>query len=358
MSLNELGGLHGLGALRFTIRAIRKTTEMICRDAPRAIRQAGVEMLLVDQTEPGGGTIAEHLQIPFVTICNALLLNRESAVPPPFTAWTPGQQWWQKARNRIGYAISSRVMAPVTGVVSLYRRRWNLQPHRRPEDSFSKLAQISQQPAAFDFPRRNLPDCFHYAGPLRDEKGPRTPFPWEKLDGRPLVYASLGTLQYSKEAVFRCFAEACAVLPEVQLVMAGMDQSAARSLPGNPVAVAYAPQAALLERASLALTHAGLNTVLDALRFGVPIVAVPITFEQPAIAARVEWSGTGKSLSLSRLNATRLRDTIRQVLENPAYPGRARQMAETIRSAGGVQLAASVIEDAARGARKAPLSDR
>lgn len=48
-SLAQLGRLHGLGALRFTIRAVAQTSVMVCRDAPAAIRSAGVEALLVDQ---------------------------------------------------------------------------------------------------------------------------------------------------------------------------------------------------------------------------------------------------------------------------------------------------------------------
>ena len=110
----------------------------------------------------------------------------------------------------------------------------------------------------------------------------------------------------------------------------------------------YAPQASLLRKARLALTHAGLNTVLDALRFGVPIVAVPITYEQPAIAARVEWSGAGKSLPLGTLNASRLRATIREVLDSPCYAEQSRRMAEAIRRAGGVGEAANIIERVAR----------
>src|SRR5579863_9135462 len=99
VSLAKLGRLRGFAALRFTIAAVRKTTEMLCRDAPAAIRSAGIGMLLVDQTEPGGGTVAERLGLPFVTICNALVLNRESAVPPPFTPWTTGDRWWLEMRN-------------------------------------------------------------------------------------------------------------------------------------------------------------------------------------------------------------------------------------------------------------------
>jgi MGT family glycosyltransferase len=345
-SLGQLARLQGLSALRFTIRAIRRTTEMICRDAPGCIRSTGIDALLVDQTEPAGGTVAEHLGLPFITVCNALILNREPGVPPPFTGWKYRDSPLAFARNRLGYAASDRVMAPVTSILREYRQKWGLPPHRAPDDSFSTLAQISQLPPAFDFPRRALPSCFEYVGPLRDAVSEEAEFPWERLDARPLIYASLGTLQNRKEWVFRCFAKACSGLP-VQLVIAhggGLDEHTVAALPGNPVVVGYAPQRKVLAKARLTLTHAGLNTVLDSLTYGVPLIAVPITYEQPAIASRVSWSGAGRVLSLNKLNAAKLRDAIERVLGDAAYTSNAQVVSRSIEEAGGVGRAADLIE--------------
>lgn len=344
-SLNQLAQLQGLGALRFTIRAISRTTEMICRDAPEAVRRAGIAALLVDQTEPAGATVADHLRLPFITVCNALVLSSDAQVPPPFTGWDYSDSLWSRARNKIGYEASRFIMRPVARVVQNYRLRWNLPKYATAEESFSQLAQISQQPQSFDFPRRNLPECFHYVGPLRDQHRP-IPFPWEKLDGRPLVYASLGTLQNQKEHVFRSFAEACRSLP-VQLVIThggGLSEAIASSFPGNPVVVSYAPQLEVLAKASLTLTHAGLNTVLDSLACGVPLIAIPITYEQPAIASRIRWTGVGEVLSLKNLDVRHLRKTIEQVLQNPGYTSQARRIQQVVAQAGGAKTAVSIIE--------------
>jgi len=51
---------------------------MICQDAPAAIKAAGIETLLVDQTEPAGDTVAQFLGIPFITVCCALAINRNT----------------------------------------------------------------------------------------------------------------------------------------------------------------------------------------------------------------------------------------------------------------------------------------
>jgi MGT family glycosyltransferase len=352
-SLAILGKLKGLSALKFTIRAVAKTTEMMLREGPEAIRASQVSMLLVDQTEAAGGTIAERLGIPFITVCNALALNREPDVPPPFTSWRYRTEWWARARNALGYSASDRLTRPISEVVAGYRRNWRLAAHRSPDDSFSRLAQISQQPASFDFPRQQLPSCFHYVGPLRKASGRQVPFPWERLDGRPLIYASLGTLQNSRIAIFRCFAEACSPL-DVQLVIThggGLDAKEASSLPADTIVVSYAPQLELLSRARLTLTHAGLNTVLDSLTYGVPLVAIPITYEQPAIAARILYSGVGETISLARLNPGRLRNVIAQVLspESP-YHANAHRASESIRTTGGgaVRAAEIILGSAAR----------
>lgn len=346
-SLAELGRLQGWPALRFTIEAIRRTTEMLCRELPGAVHRAGIDALLVDQTEPAGGSVAEYLGMPFITVCNALALNRDPYVPPPFTPWNYRRSTSSRLRNTVGYAISDWIMAPVTQVLAGYRKQWKLQAFKTPDDSFSKLAQISQLPEAFDFPRQQLPENFHYVGPLRDPTPRRNAFPWERLDGRPLIYASLGTLQNGKQALFRSFAEACSGLP-VQLVIAhggGLDAKTIASFPGDPVAVAYAPQVKVLERCSLTLTHAGLNTVLDTLSRGVPAIAVPITFEQPAIAARLAWVGAGCRIAPKKLAVKDLTEKIARALEGKNYKEAAEKIAQSIRTAGGLSRAADLIEE-------------
>jgi zeaxanthin glucosyltransferase len=348
--LAELGRLKGLAALRFTIQAVARTSVAVCRDAPDAIRRAGIDALIVDQMEPAGGAVAEHLGLPFVTVCNALAINRDPVAPPPFTPWAYRATWVARVRNRLGYAISDWVTSPVSRAVADYRAQWRLPPLRSPDESFSSLTQICQMPRALDFPRVALPSCFHYVGPLRRALPVSIPFPWDRLDGRPLVYASLGTLQNTRAPVFRSFAAACAAL-DVQLVIShggGLRPDQVAALPGSPLVVDYAPQLELLARAALTITHAGLNTVLDSLANGVPLVTVPLTYEQPAIARRVEWTACGRSIALARLHEHRLARLVRSLLDDEAPREAARHMAEAIRHAGGVTRAADLIESAIR----------
>ncbi len=346
-SLAQIARRQGISALRFTIDAVRKTTEMTCRDVPKAVQEAGIDALLVDQMEPGGAAIADHLRLPYTTICNALLLNEDPAVPPPFTPWSYRSGALYRVRNWLGYRISERFTRSVLAVVNRYRQSWKLPEYRRPADSHSPLCQLSQQPASFDFPRDTLPRHFAYVGPLRRAGSRRHfDFPWHRLNGNPLIYCSLGTLQNRNAFLFKQFCQACEKMP-VQLVIAhagGLDPETSKTFPGEPIVVSYAPQLQVLDEARLTLTHAGLNTVLDSLSRGVPMVAIPLTYEQPAIASRIRWTGTGEILSLSSLSPLTLRRTIEKVLFSRQYQSSADLIKADIYASGGVSKAANLIE--------------
>ena len=74
----------------------------------------------------------------------------------------------------------------------------------------------------------------------------------------------------------------------------------------------------MLARSAVAVLNGGLNTVMDALAAGVPILAVPIAFEQGAIASRIERAGAGRRLSRILLGPGRVAGTVRAMLADPS----------------------------------------
>ncbi len=347
-----LGRLSGMAGLRFSVDYFRREQAMLDAELPEAVAGAGVDGLLVDQLSPAAGTVAESLGLPFITICNALPVNREAAVPPYFTHWQPSRKPWARWRNQLGNALLEGLTAPLWRDLQDQRRRRGLVPHRHKEESLSPLLQLAQLPREFDFPRRRLAPQFHYVGRLADPSGREpllrdaVPFPWERLDGRPLIYASLGTLQNGRPELFAQIAEACAPLAAQVVISLGNPTSVPLDLPGNPIVVAYAPHQALIARATLVISHAGLNTTLTALGCGVPVLAIPITNEQPGIAARLAACGAGRVLPVGRLAMEPLRAMVNEMLVNPTYRGQAQRLQTAIQAAGGVVTAADLIERA------------
>jgi MGT family glycosyltransferase len=343
---------------------LRWRTELALQFIPQALRDLNVDGALIDQTVAGGGSAAESAGVPFVTVCSALLWNEEEIVPPPFTVWKFSVEPRARLRNRVGYAAWHWYMRPALRIINRYRKRWKLRPLATLEDTFSTLAQISQLCPEFDFPGRNLPANFHYIGSLATDRQVKqqTPFPWEQLDDRPLIFASLGTINAGENlAVFHRIAAACAGL-DAQLVMAlgkwkdkgESPRSRLGKLPGDPIVADFAPQPALLDRASLLVTHAGVNTVLEALNRGVPMVAMPRAGDQMGMAARMEHCGAGLCGSFRRTTPKQLRRMIERVLSEECFRRRSREVGQAMSAAGGVQRAADIAERVLSNGQPAP----
>ncbi|MDQ6829970.1 MAG: glycosyl transferase family 1, partial [Gemmatimonadota bacterium] len=255
---------------------------------------------------------------------------------------------------------AKRALKPVNDIVDMYRRRWGL-AERRIEGTYyqdSRLAVIAQLCPELDFDRAMLPPWFHYVGLVRDVPAlaAPVPFPYERLTGAPIVYASLGTLlQSAKPRTFRAIAKACAGRG-AQLVItvggAAGAREALRALPGEPIVVDFAPQLDIIARSTLVITHGGLNTVLESLSHGVPLVAMPIAFDQPGVCARVERSGAGVVVRRHHLT-TALPAAVRVVTENERFVRAARRLRSALADCGGVSRAAAIAERAL--ATRAPV---
>ncbi|NJN74105.1 MAG: glycosyltransferase [Limnothrix sp. RL_2_0] len=344
----KLGKLQGLEALKYTLFRLEKGVELCFRDIPNAIKEAGIEALLVDQVIAAGGTIAEHLNIPFITVCNALMLNQEIGVPPGNLSWKYDPSWLGLLRNKIGYISVNRFGKPMLKLINKTRNKWNLPLYDNFDQSYSQLAQITHLLAELDFPRKELPSHFHFVGPYFNTTTRQSvDFPYEKLTGQPLIYASMGTLQNRLSWIFEMIAQACKDL-DVQLVMSlgGGASPEEINFPNNPIVVSYAPQLELLKKASLTITHAGPNTVLESLANGVPMVAIPITNDQPGTASRIAWTQTGKIIPLKKVNNKRLHKLIKQVLTESIYKRNALRLQKTIQKSGRINLATDIIEQA------------
>jgi MGT family glycosyltransferase len=158
----------------------------------------------------------------------------------------------------------------------------------------------------------------------------------------------MGTILNGRVDVFRTLVAALAKHKDVQLVLSIGDQLDPKqigSVPRNAIIVKRAPQLDLLKQASVCITHAGLNTVLESLAQGVPQVAIPVTFDQPGVAARIMDKQTGVVTSLDKLTPNHLSDLLNEVLTNSHYRQNARNLQNAIADANGLAVAADLVEE-------------
>lgn len=338
--MTKIKGIIGLGNV---FNGMVRFTDTFCREAPDVLRRIGADALIVDQLEPGGGLVAQHMGLPYASIADTLLINREMGVPPPYVSWDYDPSEKGVKRNIGGWRVTDFLLRGVGAAVERNAEMLGLPPKRRIEDCLSPTLQIAQMVPGIDFPRKELPAEFQYAGPFR--RGQPGEFVLPPGDNRPLVYCTLGTLQGSRVSIFRKVAQACADLNlRLLLTQGGLGGlNRASDLPGNPLVYDWVPQEAVLAHADMVVCHGGINTILEPLAAGLQMVVMPLAFEQPAIAARLKHAGVAEVLS-RHSSTRRLTDAIRRVRDNPTYRQRALAVQAEMRAAGGVRRAADLIE--------------
>jgi len=97
--------------------------------------------------------------------------------------------------------------------------------------------------------------------------------------------------------------------------------------------------------------------VMDALAAGVPMLAVPIAFDQPGVAARVLHAGAGLRLFPQLASRSGIGRALRQLLDEPRFAANAARVGASLAQAGGVERAADIIEVVVRSGQPVERAD-
>jgi MGT family glycosyltransferase len=339
--------LAGWEAMEFLAGVVAKGTEKILQSLPQMVERAGIDALVLDPIQFFAELGAIKLGVPYVSVAVALYLDYSGYTPFCTYSWPHETTPEAFARNRKGVADFTRLISS-EGIKAYAKEAGIKVDWDAPTGVFSPLAHITQVPKEFDFENPLLPPQFYHTGPFYDANArPKIDFPWERLTGEPLIYASMGTILNGQTDVFRKIVAGVAKHKDTQLVLSIGDQLDPKDIgtvPDNAIIVKKAPQVDVLKRASVCITHCGLNTVLESLACGVPQVAYPVTFDQPGIGARIAAKKTGVTSEFEKLTPDHLSTVLDEVLNNSVYRENARKLQDVIAKTNGLRKAADIIE--------------
>lgn len=301
------------------------------RDVTAAIEEERPDVVAADYLPLGGYIAAERAGIPLAVLIHMIY-------PLPAPGLPPFGQGFQPATNALGRARDALFR-------QLFRQFYNVRlkelNHTRVAMGLPPVATVFEQfdradrllvmtSQAFDFPADALPPNVRYIGPQFED--PAWLAPWEPPhgDGRPLVLISLSTTYQRQADLMRRIVAALADMPVQALITLGPAlQSERLTLPPNVRADDYIPHLLVCPHADLVVTHGGHGTVMTALKFGVPLVCIPMGRDQADNAARVVWRGAGLRLS-RKAGVAELRRAMLQALEEPRFREGARRIADSI----------------------------
>lgn len=367
-----LGGDSRLAALRARrelTRSFEAEIERLSARSPYDERRCRPALMLVDVTMTHVALWARRARVPFAYVSTSLPQTRDPGVPPSRTALPFGRDlkslarvelaWAEFLLRRRATARAARIggMCPSYDIARRAAARFGVAEAELDVETVF-MPQLRGVPELvlchrdFDFPRPVRPDR-HPVESIDLERREQA-FDWSPIPAdRPLIYCALGGQLYRAEearAFFRRVVDAARGRDLHLLLSLGRYMSVEElgPVPTNVTAAQYVPQLAVLRRARVMITHAGLGSVKEAIAHGVPMLAVPLDVDQPGNAARVVHHGLGLAVDVAKASAAELREMIERLVHGAGFRERTANMQARFReleaSAPGANIVAKLVE--------------
>jgi len=312
--------------LALSTRVLVDTTlsldDMVCREMARL----KPDCIVADSMAVWGKAVARKLGIPFVSSTTTFAFNRHSA--------------------KIMKQSAGQLISMIFSMPKINRHIKRLQAKGYPVKSVLDLIQNDADTDTIVYTSPQFQPCsdtfsekYAFVGPsIRPVEEA-----FQKVREK-LVYISMGTVNNDMLPLYRNCVEALKDTGYQVIISVGNQvlPEAFGKLPEHIQIFPRVDQIAVLQKADVFLTHCGMNSVSEALYFGVPLVMLPQTSEQKAVAARTEQLGAG--LLLQATDTASIQTAVEQVLQTSKYRNNAQIIANGFHGCSGAKGAADKIE--------------
>ncbi|MFD1952868.1 macrolide family glycosyltransferase [Paenibacillus thailandensis] len=321
-----------LGHFTQFIRLLLDSADIVIPGVMERIKGETFDYAIHDSLFGWGRAIAQKLGIPSVSVSVGFVYTGKK--PPTF-----GETWATKWRNfieggtffreskRLFRELGERHGVPVPDFGNIYYQKADLN--------------IAFTSSLFQPYSERLDRSFVFIGPAAAQRREPVSFPFERLDGRTLVYISMGTILAGKEAFFGQCIEAFRNAPYQVVMSVGKQTDLSRfaDAPSHFIIRHYVPQLELLKKTQIMICHGGMNSTMEALYHDIPVIVVPQSSDQPIVAARVEQLGCGIAIPKEKVSADKLGKAVDAIMNDRSYRTKAAKVGESLRQSGGIDKA-------------------
>ncbi|MBI0579283.1 glycosyltransferase [Neobacillus cucumis] len=186
---------------------------------------------------------------------------------------------------------------------------------------------------------------YKFVGPSISQRLTQENFSPTTIIGKSLIYISLGTVFNQAIDFYKLCFKAFGNTDHTVVMSIGekVQISDLGEIPKNFIVKNYVPQTEVLKYTKLFITHGGMNSAHEGLYYGVPLIVIPQSADQPIIAGQVERVGAGIQLQMQGLTVNQLRESADHVLNQSSFHNAAAKMKESLQKSGGYQQAVDEI---------------
>ncbi|KAK0398015.1 hypothetical protein QR680_002386 [Steinernema hermaphroditum] len=260
-----------------------------------------------------------------------------STIPSSFSGLTDRMTFFERIKNVLGFGVVHWWLGGMVNVhQSVVDSKYGEGYTNIMEEMGDCSLIITNSDPLLDFPRPTLDKVINIGGVSVPKPKPLTE-EWEEILSRreKTVLVSFGSITQSqwmpekmKKTLIECFKR----FPEVTFIWKyeRPEDNLAEDAP-NVVIIKWVPQNDLLNHKNLTMfvTHAGMNSILEAANRGIPLLSIPLFGDQMRNAKMIVRAEIGEEADKSLLyDADGFSRKLRNVLENEEYAKKAKRLAE------------------------------
>lgn len=323
-----------LGLVQELVKRNNKITYLLTSDWKEKILHTGAELVIYEQFFFLGKHVAEKFNKPAVRIFTSLASNElimkefinAGGMFGIFQSKWVCRQWTKEVANGI----------------ELKTDCWLKEILYNPPELNLVYTVRHFQPFAEDFAEEN----YKFLGASIYQRVMDKPFAMPPKKN-PLIYISLGTIINNAASFYKKCIRAFEH-ENVQVIMSigsVVSKNRLGKIPDNFSIYSFVPQLEVLENADIFITHGGMNSIMESLYYGVPMIAIPFMTDQPLNAKRIEELHLGKKLEYKNITSKIIRTTTLSVMENPSIHKQILGIKKEIRSKNANVFGANVIAE-------------
>lgn len=313
------------------INGLLHTADIVIPSVLEQIEGEHFDYLIHDSMFGCGRILAQILKLPAINSCTTFAQTKE----------TFDNMFEQLSEN-----ISAETIDEFQRLSGMVKEKYGVEIHSPYEvlcnpASLTLVYTIREfQPSGEDFDQ-----TYKFVGPSISSRLNEETFDFTAIKGKNPIYISLGTVVNQAidfyKLCFRAFenTEHTVVMSignKVQLTDLG-------EIPNNFIVKNYVPQTEVLKHTKLFITHGGMNSVHEGLYYGVPLIVLPQSADQPIIAEQVANMGAGIKLQMQELTANQLCHAVNHVLNQPTFHKNVANVRDSFQASGGYHQAVDAI---------------
>jgi MGT family glycosyltransferase len=296
----------------------------------KLVKNNQYDMIISDSLFGGPFFLKQILQIPVVSSHSSFAMNN---APVPASMLEPGIHPQLDHCYEILDRICSKYAIPTSSLVDVFisKAEWNV-VYTIPE--FNGDAGL---------------DCSKYlfTGPVI-QKDTETEFEgFVHMNNRPVIYISLGSINTDFMEFYKMCIKAFEGSDYYVVMSIGKKCSIYQlgTIPSNFYVGNFLPQLAILKQTDIFITHAGFNSVSEALYNGIPLYALPMVNDQYMVAKRIKDMGLGIVGKFKEITPQALRDGVEELLSNEQIKENCRRISKLFRESDHLSFVVESLEE-------------